>query len=90
MADQGTFDFGPDVPRSGVALKRDFHGFAQFREDEHSPWVFYVCGFDSTFSGEAGQCTVLRVDGGQEWVPIDADDRITIAGRKYGRKNWNH
>ncbi len=42
MADQGAFDFGPDVPRSGVALKRDFHGFAQFREDEHSPWVFYV------------------------------------------------
>lgn len=85
MADQGTFDFGPDVPRSGVALKRDFHGFAQFREDERSPWVFYVCGFDSTVTGEAG-----HADGGRECVPIDAEDRITIAGRKYGRKHWNH
>lgn len=90
MADQGAFDFGPGIPRSGVALKRDFHGFAQFRENEHSPWVFYVSGFDSTFSGEAGQCTVLRTDGGQEWVQIDADDRISIAGRKYGRQHWNH
>lgn len=90
MADQDTFNFGPGIPRSGVALKRDFHGFAQFRENEHSPWVFYVSGFDSTFSGEAGQCTVLRTDGGQEWVQIDADDRISIAGRKYGRQHWNH
>lgn len=90
MTDQGSFDFGPDIPRIGVALKRDFHGFAQFREDERSPWVFYVRGFDSTFSGEAGQCTVLRTDGGQEWVPIDADDRISIAGHKYGRQHWNH
>jgi len=41
-------------------------------------------------TGEAGQCTVLRADGGRECVPIDAEDRITIAGRKYGRKHWNH
>ena len=26
----------------------------------------------------------------RECVPIDAEDRITIAGRKYGRKHWNH
>lgn len=90
MAYQDTFDFGPDVPRSGAELKRDFHGFAQFRESECSPWTFYVCDFDSTVSGQAGQCTVLRTDGGKEWVPIDAQDRITVAGRKYGRQSWNH
>jgi len=90
MSQQIGFDFGPDVPRRGVVLKRDFHGFAQFREDEHGPWVFYVCGFDATVFGEAGKCTVLCSDGSSEWVPIDADNRITIAGRKYGWQRWNH
>lgn len=90
MAQQETFDFGTGIPRSGVALKRDFHGYAQFREDAFSPWTFYVTGFDSTFSGEPGKCTVLLSAGGEEWVPIDAEDRISIAGRKYGRQNWNH
>lgn len=90
MTSQNSFDFGPDVPRSGVALKRDFHGFAQFREDENDPWRFYVSGFDSTSCGEAGECAVLRTDGGLEWVPIDAENRISINGRKYGRQHWDH
>ena len=90
MNSQDTFDFGPDVPRTGVALKKDFHGFAQFREDENSPWKFYVSGFDSTSCGEEGKCAVLRTDGGLEWVSIDAENRISIHGRKYGHQYWNH
>lgn len=87
---QDTFDFGPEVPRCGFLLRRDFHGFYQSREDEHSPWLFYVTGFDSSYSGEAGICTVLRFDGTEQRVAIDELDRITIDGRKYGRKHWRH
>lgn len=90
MSSQDSFDFGPGIPRNGVALKKDFHGFAQFREAENCPWRFYVSGFDSTSGGEDGQCAVLRTDGSLEWVPIDADNRISIHGRKYGHQHWDH
>ena len=89
MQSQESFDFGPGIPRSGVALKQDFHGFAQFREDEHSLWKFYVSSFDSTTSGD-GQCAVLLSDGGLEWVSIDGENRICINGRKYGNQHWTH
>lgn len=88
--EQDTFDFGPDVPRCGVLLKRDFKGFYQSREDEFSLWVFCVTAFDASFSGESGTCMVLRFDGSEQRVPIDELDRITVAGKKYGRRHWNH
>ena len=88
MADQITFDFGPDIPRSGVVPKQDFNGFAQFRKEVQSLWLFCLCGFDSTFSGEV-EYAVLRIDGGKAWVPIDADDRISIVERSYDRRHWN-
>ena len=69
-------------------MKRDYHGFAQFNSGDG--WKFYVSGFDSTCSGQSGQCTVVRSDDTKAWVPIDAEDRITIAGRKFGRRFWTH
>lgn len=90
MTNQTTFNFGGETPRESFATKRDFHGYAQFRESEAGPWRFYVSGFDSTTTGAAGQCAVLLTGGNTEWVPIDEDDRITIAGRKYGRECWDH
>ena len=74
-----------------IALQRDFHGFRQYRDDVKSPWRFYITGFDATSSGQDGFCTVMRSDGCRESsVPIDAQDRITINGRKYGPENWIH
>lgn len=90
MFAQMGFDFGDGTPVNTVELKRDFHGYAQYREDEYSPWQFYVCGFDSTCSGEAGRCAILKNDGTEEDVPIDAEDQITVRGKKYDRRYWNH
>ena len=74
-----------------IALQRDFHGFRQYRDDVKSPWRFYITGFDATSSGQDGFCTVMRSDGCRESsVPIDAQDCITINGRKYGPENWTH
>lgn len=90
MSSQMGFDFGDGAPENPIELKRNFRGYAQYREDEFSPWQFYVCGFDSTFSGENGRCSILKYDGTEEDVPIDAADRITVKGKKYDRRNWNH
>lgn len=69
---------------------RNFHGFYQSREGGKGPWQFHVSGFDDTVTGQAGTCTVILAKGGVESIPIDATDRITINGRKYGRANWKH
>jgi len=88
--EQHDLDLGGDVPKHGNWQTRDHHGYFQSREGQAGPWRFHVCGFDASPSGQAGRCTVLRSDGSSEWVPIDAADRITIAGRKYGRRHWAH
>ena len=64
--------------------QRDFHGFAQYQEEPGEPWQFQVTGF----SGD--ECSVLRTDGSTQRVPIDERNRISIAGRKFGRRRWNH
>jgi len=69
--------------------QRYMHGYMQLRDTGH-PWQFVVSGFDSTFSGQDGWCTVIRSDHTTERVRIDARDRINIAGRWYGRRNWMH
>ncbi len=80
-----------DQSESATALQRDFHGFRQYRDDVKSPWRFYITGFDATSSGQAGFCTVMLSDGNRDSsVPIDAQDRITINGLKYGPENWIH
>lgn len=90
MTNQTTFNFGGETPRESFTRKRDFHGYAQFRESEAGPWRFYVSGFDSTTTGAAGKCAVLLTGGNTEWVPIDENDQITVTGRTYGREFWDH
>ena len=74
-------------------------GFVQYREvrtDVSGPtpgqdWKFIVSSFDDSSSGQNWFCTVQLADGSlRRNVPIDAENRITINGRKYGRKNWDH
>lgn len=67
---------------------RDFNGYQQYRYGRN--WQFEVVSFDSTTSGEAGFCYVLKTDGSKEQIPIDEKDRITILGKKYSRANWHH
>ena len=70
--------------------ERDFHGYVQYRDSPDMPWHFYVCGFDGTFEGESGLCSVLRTDDTEALVPIDAEQRILINGRRYGPRYWTH
>lgn len=67
---------------------RNFHGYEQGREGGRGDWQFHIYGFGDD------DCTVatLKSDGafGSAIVPIDGLDRITIEGRKYGRRYWNH
>jgi len=76
--------------KGGASMKRDYHGYLRVRESVGEPWRFCVSGFDNTRSGQNGRCTVIKADGSRESVPIDAQDRITIRGRKYGRDHWIH
>ena len=69
---------------------RNHHGYYQSREGGEGPWQFAVYGFgydDLTASiyrvSETG--AMARED-----VPTDSSDRITVLGRKYGRRHWNH
>ena len=78
------------IPTASVSLQREVGGFLQFREGEGAPWRFHVAGFDATCSGEAGQCWVLAAGGQSLPVPIDAQDRLLIDGKRYGREAWDH
>ncbi len=70
--------------------RRDFKGYYQTRE-EGDKWRFHVTGFDGTYSGADGFCSVLRADMTEEdFVPIDAKDRIKIEGKWYGMEHWTH
>ncbi len=79
-----------DIPSVSTTQKRDFHGFAQFRDHPSSSWRFYVCGFDSSSEGEDGLCSVLRSDGTEKDVSIDAQNGILIHGRRYDSRFWDH
>ncbi|TFF36178.1 hypothetical protein [Mucilaginibacter psychrotolerans] len=71
---------------------RNFKGYHQHRECTEigdkltCRWVFYICGFSFCDN----YAFVLKFDGSEELVSIDAEDRILINGRRYGRKHWNH
>ncbi len=72
-------------------MKRDKNGYLQVRDGIGDPWRFVVTGFDDTSTGQDGFCTVQCANGERERnVPIDANDRILINGRRYGRRNWIH
>lgn len=80
-----TLPLFPELPPATV---RSFEGLKQYLVDGR--WRFYVCGFDATTTGYAGSCTVMADDDIKRRVPIDAKDRILIAGRWYGRLHWIH
>ncbi len=69
---------------------RNFGGYYQSREGGVGSWMFHIAGFDGTSTGQCGQCSVIRADGSSERVAIDALDRITVMGSKYGRDQWKH
>ena len=71
-----------------ISNVRDFHGFTQYLIDGR--WRFNVTGFDDTYSGTAGYCTAEKSDGGEARIPIDENDRILIAGKRYDRASWTH
>ena len=69
---------------------RNYKGFYQSREGGVGDWQFHISSFDSSMTGSAGKCSLILAGGGTEDVPIDAQDRITVDGIKYGRKHWKH
>jgi hypothetical protein len=79
----------------GNAQRREVSGgWLQFRckraNGGFDNWRFQIIGFDDTVSGQAGFCNVMRADGAYNRTPIDAQDRILINGRRYGRQHWVH
>lgn len=69
---------------------RNFEGYFQSREGGVGPWCFQVVWFGN----DDISCDVYAVgpDGELvlETVPIDDKARITVCGRKYGRRYWCH
>ena len=70
---------------------RNFHGFFQSREEGRGQWQFSV----PWFACDDVTCTVYVINAQGELkkkdgIPIDAEGRITILNRKYGREAWNH
>lgn len=70
---------------------RNFHGYLQSREDGRGAWRFHV----PWFSADDVTCSVYRINAeGRDYtesgVPIDDQGRITILGRKYDRRFWDH
>ena len=74
----------------GAWQVRNFHGYQQSREGGAGRWRFYVSGFGRVFDGAHVECSVLRIDGSLDVVPIDAQGRITVLGHPYGPTNWDH
>ena len=89
MTTQGILDFGTAPPAIEWEV-RSHLGFRQARAGSRGTWQFCVTGFDGSTSGTAGTCHVLCFDGSEKSVPIDASDRILIAGKWYGRAHWMH
>jgi hypothetical protein len=71
-----------------MSKTREFHGLKQYEID--GVWKFNVLSFDGTTSGEDGFCEVETPEGGSLTVKIDAEDRLLIAGKLYGRERWTH
>lgn len=67
---------------------RNRAGYYQTREGGEGFWQFVVYAFGDT------DCLVYAVDRKGDLVhqraPIDSNNRITIHGRKYGTRHWQH
>lgn len=75
--------------RAGNWNCRNFHGYFQSREVGAKNWCFQIYGFNDH------DCSVATIKddgemGHENFIPIDAQDRITILGKKYGRPFWSH
>ena len=68
---------------------RNFHGYHQSSE-AGGRWLFWVSGFGRVVNGEHVECSLVRIDGTRETVPIDSGGRITVLGRKYSDSHWQH
>lgn len=73
----------------GAWRVRNFGGYHQSME-QGGRWRFYVTGFGRVVAGEHVECSLLRIDGTTETVPIDAAGCITVMGRRYGAESWAH
>ena len=71
---------------------RNVHGYLQYLErfkignKEINRWVFIITGF--TF--DLSEAYVLKSNCTDIPLPIDANDRILIMGKRYGDKHWIH
>ncbi|QSB03825.1 hypothetical protein JWZ98_22845 (plasmid) [Methylomonas sp. EFPC1] len=71
---------------------REFKGYFQSREVVEvdgvvsvvNDWRFYLCGF------AADSARILLYDKTTEQVPIDADNRIFVAGKWFSQSHWDH
>lgn len=68
---------------------RNFNGYHQSKEGA-GPWRFYVSGFGRVVEGRHVECSLLRIDGSTEVVPLDANGAISVLGRKYAYDRWAH
>ena len=67
---------------------RNWHGYFQHREGGRGHWCFVIQSFGGDPAGD-GRAELHRIVG-QETVPIDAQNRILVRGRRYGRDRWHH
>lgn len=67
---------------------RNHHGYFQSRESGQGNWQFQIISFGDY------DCDIYAVNKDAKLVPInvpiDNKDRITVLGRKYGRRFWAH
>jgi hypothetical protein len=64
---------------------RDYHGFKQFRYPGDG-WRFYI----STFSMDGNTGHIAMSDGTLSDIPITKAGYISVNGRRFGPKSWDH
>jgi hypothetical protein len=65
--------------------KRDYHGYVQFRYPGDG-WRFYISSF--SMDGHTGH--IAMTDGTLSDIRIGRKGGITVAGRYFGPKQWDH
>ena len=73
--------------------QRNFHGFIQSREryasGGKSNWKFCVTGFD--VNGQPDTANVLMADKKTKTIcRIDKKGFLTVEGKRYSSRRWNH
>lgn len=88
FADTSAHDSHGAIWWAGNWQCRNWHGYLQHREGGSGNWCFIIHSFGGDPDGE-GTAWVHRIEG-KEAVPIDANNRLLIRGRRYGRSHWHH